>query len=202
MQYPTLTVDGTMGLSAGQLRSMVTELCSALRSSLDNERGSAEESLQRVVEILQGIQRTAPSELRTQGGLCSWQIRKVTSYIETRLDRPITNENLAAVVRLNPCHFGRAFRNSVGEPPHAYVMRRRVERAQGIMLSTDASLSDIALDCGLADQAHLSRLFRRIVGETPSAWRRARRSAPVESGAIRVPSDSSLSRGCHHDQVQ
>jgi AraC family transcriptional regulator len=59
------------------------------------------------------------------------------------------------------------------------VIRRRVERAQGLMLATDASLSDIALDCGLADQSHLTRLFRRIVGESPRAWRRARISAPI-----------------------
>ena len=49
------------------------------------------------------------------------------------------------------------------------------------MLSTDAPLSEIALDCGLADQAHLSRLFRRIVGETPRAWRRARSAPPDAS---------------------
>ena len=182
MHCQPLAVDSTMGLSEGQLRSVMTELCSALRSSLDNERASAEKALQRVVDILQGTQRTAaPEKPQHRGGLCSWQIQKVTNYIEAQLDGPITNETLAAIVRLNRCHFGRAFRNSVGESPHAYVIRRRVERAQGLMLSTDASLSEIAFDCGLADQAHLSRLFRRIVGETPSAWRRARMNAPVEN---------------------
>jgi len=40
------------------------------------------------------------------------------------------------------------------------------------MLTTEDPLSQIALACGLADQAHLSKLFRRAVGETPSAWRR------------------------------
>ena len=84
------------------------------------------------------------------------------------------NEELAAVARLSTSHFNVAFRNSVGESPHEYVVRRRVERAQGLMLSTDKSLSDIAAECGLADQPHLTRLFRRIVGESPAAWRRAR----------------------------
>jgi AraC-like DNA-binding protein len=42
------------------------------------------------------------------------------------------------------------------------------------MLSTMRPLSEIAVDCGLADQAHLTRLFRKIVGESPAAWRRAR----------------------------
>ena len=109
-----------------------------------------------------------------RGGLAPWQVRKVIGHIDANLERTIRNDDLAALVRLTPSHFGRTFRNSVGEPPHEYVIRRRIERAQGLMLSTEAKLSDIALDCGLADQSHLTRLFRKIVGESPRAWRRAR----------------------------
>jgi transcriptional regulator GlxA family with amidase domain len=153
----------------------MAELCSAIRSALDDERGTAEDSLRRAAEILQEMGETqAATKEAVRGGLCPWQIRKVTSHVEAHLDQTIRNEDLATLVRLHPSHFGRAFRNSFGEPPHEYVIRRRVERAQGLMLSTDAPLSEIALDCGLADQAHLSRLFRRVVGESPRAWRRAR----------------------------
>ena len=63
---------------------------------------------------------------------------------------------------------------SVGDSPHEYIIRRRMERAQGLMLSTDKALSEIAAECGMADQAHFTRLFRRFVGESPGAWRRAR----------------------------
>ncbi len=95
---------------------------------------------------------------------------------------PIRSSELATLVRLSPAHFSRAFRNSFGCSPLEYVTRRRMERAQGLMLSTDTPLSQIALDCGLADQAHFSRLFRRVVGETPRAWRRAR-VAPLAARA-------------------
>jgi AraC family transcriptional regulator len=167
------------GLSVRRIQSVMRELCSAVRSALDDERGRAEESLRRAAEILQDMGETeAPIKEQVRGGLSPWQIRKVTNHVEAHLDRPIRNEDLATIVRLNPSHFGHVFRNSFGEPPHEYVIRRRIERAQGIMLSTDASLSEIALDCGLADQSHLTRLFRRVVGESPRAWRRARASAP------------------------
>lgn len=169
------------GLSPPKIRSVIAELCSAIRSALDGERCTAEESLQRVVEILQEIGETvAGSSEQARGGLAPWQIRKVTSHIDAHLDRSIRNEDLAALVRLNASHFGRAFRNSIGEPPHEYVIRRRVERAQGLMLSTAAPLSAIALECGLADQSHLTRVFRRVTGESPRAWRRARLGAPGE----------------------
>jgi AraC-like DNA-binding protein len=170
---------GKSRFSASQLQSVMTELYTALRSAMDDERSSAEDSLRRVAEILQARQAKEPAaneEIR--GGLSPWQIRKVTNHIEAHLDRPIVNGDLAGLVRLTPCHFGRAFRNSFGVPPHEYVIRRRVEHAQGLMLSTGAPLSQIALDCGLSDQSHLSRLFRRVVGESPSAWRRVRISAP------------------------
>jgi len=171
---------GEGGFLARQIRSAIAELCSAVRSALDNERGTAEDSLQRAADILQKMGETASVTVpQARGGLAPWQIRKVTSHIEAHLDRPIRNEELAALVRLNASHFGRAFRSSFGEPPHEYVIRRRVERAQGLMLSTGASLSEIALDCGLADQSHLTRLFRRVAGESPRAWRRARIGAPV-----------------------
>jgi AraC-like DNA-binding protein len=172
---------GKHGFAAHKFRSVITELCAALRSALDDERAIAEDRLRRAAQILQEIGGAeAAVKEQVSGGLAPWQIRKVTSYVEAHLDRPIRNEELAALVRLNPSHFGRAFRNSVGEPPHEYVIRRRVERAQGLMLSSDASLSEIALDCGLADQSHLTRLFRRFVGDSPRAWRRARSSAPAE----------------------
>jgi len=166
--------------SFGDVRTAIVELCSAVRSALDDERGAAEECLRRAAEILRemGGRRSLPASEQSRGGLAPWQIRKITNYVDANLDRSIRNEHLAAIARLNASHFGRAFRSSFGEPPHEYVIRRRVERAQGLMLSTSAPLSAIALDCGLSDQAHLSRLFRRVVGESPRAWRRARLGEP------------------------
>lgn len=183
------------GVSVGKIRTAMAELCSAIRSALDDERGTAEDSLRRAAEILQQLGEPVAAAIPEQvrGGLAPWQIRKVTSHVEANLERSIRNEDLATLVRLNPSHFGRAFRNSFGEPPHEYVIRRRVERAQGLMLTTDATLSEIALDCGLADQSHLTRLFRRIAGESPRAWRRARigdttSRATARSESARLPS--------------
>lgn len=180
--------DSDAGLSVRKIRSVMAELCCAIRSALDDERGTAEASLRRAAELLQEMgEMAAAAPQPVRGGLAPWQIRKVTSYVEAQLDQPIRNEDLAALVRLNASHFGRAFRNSFGEPPHEYVIRRRVEHAQGLMLSTDASLSEIALNCGLADQSHLTRLFRRFAGESPRAWRRARIGAPIPASESARP---------------
>jgi transcriptional regulator GlxA family with amidase domain len=117
---------------------------------------------------------------RSGGGLAPWQIRDVTTHIERHLDSTITIKDLAARVRLSSYHFCRAFRVSFGDSPHSYLMRRRVERAQGLMLTSKIALGQIAAACGLADQPHFNKLFRRFVGENPGAWRRARAVAPRE----------------------
>lgn len=163
-------------ISLDQLRSAIVELSSALRDTLRDERSSAAACLQRVQTMLQTAESTfaRPCVDISPQGLAPWQLRRVIAHIDANLGTSIRNKDLAAIARISTFHFAVAFRNSVGEPPHAHVIRRRIERAQGLMLSTDKPLCDIAAECGFADQAHLTRLFRPLVGESPAAWRRAR----------------------------
>jgi AraC family transcriptional regulator len=108
-----------------------------------------------------------------KGCLLAWQVRKVREYIDTHLATRILLADLCALVRLGEAHFSRVFKRTFGESPHAFVVRRRLEVATDHMLHTDASLRDIALECGFTDQAHLTKSFRQAMGQTPAAWRRA-----------------------------
>lgn len=132
-------------------------------------------------ELIDAALKALPAASR--GGLAPWQIRRVTMHIEEHLAATIRLEELARLARLSHSHFCRAFKESFGHPAHAYVMRRRVQRAQGLMLTTGESLSQIAAQCGMADQAHFCKLFRRLVGQSPNAWRRAHRQVEVVSAA-------------------
>jgi len=111
------------------------------------------------------------SDLR-RGGLAHWRAKRALAYIEAHLGTKIGSAEVADCVALSKSHFSRAFKQSVGSSPMAYVSARRVERAKLMMISTRERLSDIALACGFADQSHLNRYFRRIVGITPGVWRR------------------------------
>ena len=183
--------DEAEGTPLESLHIVVTELCRALSSALGDDRKAAQECLQRAAEMLQvlGAPPSATEEpelprlggtLRVRGGLAPWQICRLNGHIEANLNITLRTRDLAALVQLSPYHFCRAFRDSWGESPHGYVMRRRMERAQGLLLSTNASLAQIAVQCGLADQAHFSKLFRRFAGESPGAWRRARLTQPTD----------------------
>jgi AraC family transcriptional regulator len=107
--------------------------------------------------------------------LLAWQARKVREYIDGHITGPVPVADLCALVQRSEAYFSRCFKRTFGESPHSFIMRRRVELAARYMLTTDAPLSDIALRCGFADQAHLCHNYRQAVGQTPGAWRRVHR---------------------------
>jgi AraC family transcriptional regulator len=125
--------------------------------------------------------REAPDR---RGRLLAWQVRKVRDYIESHITDPVLVADLGALVRLSEAHFSRCFRRSFGQSPHAFVVRRRLELAAHYMLTTEASLSDIALRCGFTDQPHLCKHFRQAAGQTPAAWRRTHRSHEDEGETL------------------
>jgi AraC family transcriptional regulator len=131
-----------------------------------------------------------PNAVR-QVGLLAWQIRRIREYIDANISSRITVAQLSAQVHRSEGHFSRAFRQAVGESPHAYIINCRVQAAAVVMLESEATLSEIAIDCGFTDQAHLCRHFRNLLGQTPAAWRRAQR---VDGG------DATPSRGLHRLQ--
>jgi len=114
--------------------------------------------------------------------LLAWQAGKVRDYIDSHITGPLLVADLCALVQRSEGHFSRSFKRTFGDSPHSFVVRRRVELAAQYMLTTDASLSDIALRCGFTDQAHLCKHFRQTAGQTPAAWRRAQMSRHYANG--------------------
>ena len=108
-----------------------------------------------------------------RGRLLAWQARKVRQYIDEHITGRMLVADLCLLIQRSEAHFSRAFKLTFGEPPHAFVIRRRVELAAQYMLESDRSLSDIAIRCGFTDQSHLSKHFHQTMGHTPAAWRRA-----------------------------
>ena len=80
--------------------------------------------------------------------------------------------DLADLIGVSVGQLIRAFKISVGVPPFHYIASRRVELACTMMTTTRVPLSQIAIACGLCDQAHLCKVFRRMIGMSPSIWRR------------------------------
>ena len=162
----TQTTHAAVAMPPTELLHLVEDLRRALESNPKSAPELAMTFLRRIA--------SSESEVRVdaRGGLAPWQKRKIGRHLRENLERSIRMEELATEVRLSVSHFCRAFKKSFGETPHAHVVRLRLELAQRLMLTTEDPLSQIALSCGLADQAHLSKLFRRAFHDTPNAWRR------------------------------
>jgi len=108
------------------------------------------------------------------GGLSRAQVGRLDQYVDQHLDRSISLDELAGVVQLSAFHFARKFRAAYGCPPYAYVLTKRVARAQAQLANPAVPLKAIAAACGFSDQSHMTRLFRRTLGVTPAEYRRAR----------------------------
>jgi AraC family transcriptional regulator len=154
--------------------------------ALDTDRRAARRCIQRAAALLGinlGSQEDVDAERAClQGGLAAWQAKNIAAYIEERLESRIRIPDLACVAQLSTSHLFRAFRKTFGEPPHGYIRGRRIRRAQELMLTSRIPLSQVALECGMCDQAHLCRTFRRVVGINPKAWLRQFAVGPVPDG--------------------
>lgn len=117
---------------------------------------------------------TAPrSEPQFRGGLAAWQERVVTAYIEEHLDAQIPLATLAGLARLSPYYFCRAFKQSLGVPPHRYHTRRRIERAKALLAKPSPSVTEIGLAVGFSETSSFTAAFRKVTGMTPTAYHRS-----------------------------
>ncbi len=92
--------------------------------------------------------------------------------------------DLAAAAGLSRAHFSREFRRAFGEPPHAYLLTRRLERAAALLRGTDRSVADICLSVGLQSIGSFTTSFTRTFGMSPTVYRA---SFPPAADQARVP---------------
>jgi AraC family transcriptional regulator len=107
------------------------------------------------------------------GPIAPEKLRMLNDFIDANLDSPISLGDLAGQVEMSVFHFARSFRQTTGVAPYQFVMRRRIELAREQLRQSDASVAEVALQCGFSQQSHFSEAFRRIVGVSPRDYRAA-----------------------------
>ena len=180
------------------LDAVAAQLIEAACCALGGDGTAAREHIARALLLLQDKPGQAPSLLQSiakesqqdvAGALSAWRAQKVAAHIEGHLSGSIRVRDLAHLVGLSNSYFCHAFKRRYGLTVHVYLTCRRIEMAQRLMLATNEPLSEIALSCGMSDQAHFTRAFRRIVGETPNRWRQSRRTALMEGAQREAPDE-------------
>ena len=176
------------GVLPAELAASLIHLLECAKRHLDQDRDKAKASIARATSLLQVEfdRRNVVDQVSSQGALVAWQVNRVKAYIDAHLEASIQIRDLAAVARRSTAYFCRAFKATFGETPHAFIVGQRLHRAAELMLTSDDSLSQVALACGFSDQAHLCKMFRQRHGQSPAVWRRQRRDVSSRPAPPRV----------------
>lgn len=115
----------------------------------------------------------APQEC-PKGSLTDYQLRHVVSYMHAHLEENISLAQLASLAETGIYEFSRRFRNTTGFTPHNYLTQLRVEEGKRLLAAQRASIAEISLMLGFANQSHFTRVFHKMTGMTPKRFRNER----------------------------
>jgi AraC-like DNA-binding protein len=104
-------------------------------------------------------------------------VAQARRLLDDAYDRPWQLAELAAACAVSRARLAELFTAEVGQPPYAYLLERRVERAAELLRTTTRSVAEVAAEVGFSSHAQLGRTFTRVLGTSPSEWRR-RGAAP------------------------
>jgi AraC-like DNA-binding protein len=111
---------------------------------------------------------------------------------DARYSEPLTVGDLARAAGLSRAHFSREFRRAFGEPPHQYLLTRRLERAASLLRNTDRPVTEICFAVGLRSLGSFTTSFTRVYAASPAAYRA---SFPPAARLIRIPHCVALAYG-------
>jgi YesN/AraC family two-component response regulator len=130
-------------------------------------------------EMLERIQ-TILARHQAAGRATSRLVRRAMAYIHTHYAEPLTREQIANWVDVNPDYLTTSFRQEMGVPPMAYLNRYRIRQACDLLKYSDLNITQIALAVGDWSGANFSRAFQREMGMSPRTYRqRTRREEPL-----------------------
>lgn len=99
------------------------------------------------------------------------QLQPAIDYMHEHLQENLSLDSMAQMLGISRYYFIRIFKQTFGITPYQYLLQHRIERAQCLLKQSKLSLSDIAIECGFANQSHLTNHFKRQLGITPKTFR-------------------------------
>ena len=97
-------------------------------------------------------------------------IEKSLNYIKQNLTEDLSLEKMAQLMSLSPVYFHTCFQTSVGKTLRDYVEEQRLKKAINLLITTELTLTQIALECGFSSQSYFSFVFKRRMGTTPRQY--------------------------------
>ena len=162
----------------GTIDPVISNITTCLLPFLDAQRAQSSLFIDHMLYALQAHLAHAYGGLkqgsrRRQIGLAPWQKRRALEMLSSDSNDSTSTAEVAAQCQLSVSYFTRAFRASVGVPPHQWLTTRRIKKAKHLLQSSEWSIDRIALDCGFSHRNPFARAFKGESGLTPSLWRRS-----------------------------
>jgi AraC family transcriptional regulator len=108
-----------------------------------------------------------------RGGHAPRTLLRSVERLRSDSDADVSLAALGSEAGLSRFHFCRAFKESTGLSPHAWLRQHRLEQAMNMLRDKEASVMSVAAALGYASQTAFTAAFRKLTGETPSDWRRS-----------------------------
>lgn len=176
------------GSSLEVIKSRAIELCSLLsRSAMEGGAGTNQilkinneflkniEKIKTIDSLCYTLQESLDTYIECMfsqiPGKNSDTVRKAMKYISEHFAEPITLEDVASYVHLNPSYFSSSFKQACGSSFKEYLNMVRIEESKRLLANTDYSLISIAISTGFEDQSYFSKVFKKHTGITPKQYR-------------------------------
>jgi AraC-like DNA-binding protein len=166
-----------LGCAAGTLDPVVAHLGRAMLPVLMHPQDASRLFVEHmalalkahVVHAYGGVAGPAPVQAR---GLAPWQERRAKAFLMEHLAGDVSLGDAARECALSRSHFSKAFKQTTGQTPHAWLVAQRVQEARRLLGQPHLPIAEIATACGFSDQSHLTRVFTAHTGTSPARWRR------------------------------
>ncbi len=164
-EIPVIVITGRMLNEADMAR-----LSQGVTTVLSKGMFSADETLAHLQAALERRRRLSDQ--------AQMLVRKAMAYIHSFYTHPLTRQDIANYVGMSEDYLTHCFRQELGATPVEYLNRYRVLQARRLLVETNKSITNIALETGFSSSSYFSRVFRKEVGQSPEEYRRAGRASP------------------------
>ena len=106
------------------------------------------------------------------------QVVAAAVFMRNNYRREVTAAEIAKAAGLSPNYLSRKFRQATGTGVHEYLTFLRLKEAALELVSTNSSITEIALRCGFSDGNYFKDVFKKRYGMTPTGYRKSRSRKP------------------------
>lgn len=103
---------------------------------------------------------------------------RIKDYIDAHYLEDLKLPDIAAALHINPYYLSHTFKALTGVSPMSYIIRRRIDEAQSLLLTTNLTITAIAIECGYNNSNYFQSVFKNIVGMTPGKYRKMWKQDP------------------------